>query len=138
MNISQAYKILGINDKSTLYEIRKAYKKRTFETHPDRTKGSATDFILVHAAYTFLENYLGKDGNQKENEINSMGKNPIDSQLQERINQVVYAFGLFSSQSVSKLDKTHKELNELVVNTINICADSYDLRSKAAKSINDC
>jgi len=138
VNISQAYKILDIDNKSTLYEIRKAYKKRAFETHPDRTKGSATDFILVQAAYTFLENYLSKDKNQEENELNKIFNNQFDSQLQERINQVMRAFDLFTSQSVSKMDQIYEELKELIINTVNNCGGSYDLRVKAAKSINDC
>jgi len=41
---------LGLNADATTAEIKRAYKQRALETHPDRG-GSAADFRTLHAAY---------------------------------------------------------------------------------------
>jgi curved DNA-binding protein CbpA len=47
------YDILGITKDATEEEIKKAYRKRAQETHPD-VKGSAEEFSYVNEAYTIL------------------------------------------------------------------------------------
>lgn len=51
------YKILRISNDATIQEIKKAYKKRSKETHPD-TGGTEQEFTLVKDAYDILSNPL--------------------------------------------------------------------------------
>ena len=51
------YGILGISSDATPEEIKKAYRKRAFETHPDRNPDNVNatkEFQEVQAAYTLL------------------------------------------------------------------------------------
>ncbi|WP_394237411.1 J domain-containing protein [Niallia oryzisoli] len=48
------YDILGVKSSATMEEIKKAYRKRSKETHPDRKGGSSALFILVQEAYEVL------------------------------------------------------------------------------------
>tara|TARA_B110000003_G_scaffold273_1_gene310 strand:- start:5894 stop:6781 length:888 start_codon:yes stop_codon:yes gene_type:complete len=48
------YKILGVNDKSTKDEIKKAYRKLSLQYHPDRPNGNSDKFKQVNEAYETL------------------------------------------------------------------------------------
>lgn len=52
------YQILGINDAASLEEIKKAFKKKALQLHPDRNKAidSHEQFILLNEAYQYLLN----------------------------------------------------------------------------------
>jgi len=49
-NQPSLWQTLGLNANASLLEIKRAYKKRALETHPDRG-GSAEDFRALQAAY---------------------------------------------------------------------------------------
>lgn len=56
------YKILGISHSASTIEIRRAYRRRALELHPD-VNNSATakqEFILVNEAYSVLKNSISK------------------------------------------------------------------------------
>lgn len=47
------YATLGVSERSTQEEIKRAYRQRARETHPDTTKAdTAQEFIQVKNAYT--------------------------------------------------------------------------------------
>ena len=50
------YKILGVDRKATIEEIKKAYRKKSFATHPDRSKdnNATEEFQKITEAYDIL------------------------------------------------------------------------------------
>jgi hypothetical protein len=62
MTISDYYKVLGIETGSTVDEIKKAYRKKARECHPDinPSPDSKELFIAITEAYEFLLTYREK------------------------------------------------------------------------------
>lgn len=56
---AHALDILGLTGHPNQDEIRSAFKRLAFETHPDRTEGVDDRFIEVQAAYSLLKNDEG-------------------------------------------------------------------------------
>lgn len=54
MRAYNPYQALDIARDSSLQEIKRAYRKKAFETHPDREGGSNEEFIRVSEAYRIL------------------------------------------------------------------------------------
>lgn len=54
MSDKDYYKILGISRDSSESEIKKAFRKKALECHPDKTGGDDSDFKLVNEAYDVL------------------------------------------------------------------------------------
>lgn len=52
--MKRPYQILRISPTASSEEIRLAYRRRAYETHPDRPTGSHQAFIEVQAAYRAL------------------------------------------------------------------------------------
>jgi len=57
MNIDP-YKTLGINHNASEKEIKKAYKKMCYLTHPDKMKGNEMYFMMVQAAYKTIKHSI--------------------------------------------------------------------------------
>ena len=51
----QARQILGLGVNFEVSDLKKAYRRKAVETHPDKG-GTTEDFQLVNAAYEFLLN----------------------------------------------------------------------------------
>ena len=45
------YKVMGVNENATYDEIKKAYKAKAREYHPDKNYGTIF-FIPIHSSYT--------------------------------------------------------------------------------------
>ena len=60
MTSIQAKRILGIDGKFDEVSLKKAYRRRAAETHPDKG-GNAEDFQLVKEAYDYLLNPVDSD-----------------------------------------------------------------------------
>lgn len=76
------YEILGVNENATQEEIKKAYRKKAVEHHPDKG-GSEEVFKKIASAYDVLgdENKRKDYDNQKNNPFNNggfNGFNPFD------------------------------------------------------------
>jgi hypothetical protein len=68
MTISNYYEILGVKSISSVDEIKKAYRKKAREFHPDINHSpEAKDmFIAITEAYEFLLTYRGKIASDQE------------------------------------------------------------------------
>lgn len=65
------YEILGVSRTADQSEIKAAFKRRAFETHPDRNVGKGTeDFLNVARAYEALDNGGGGGVPLDEEELN--------------------------------------------------------------------
>jgi hypothetical protein len=78
----QHYKILGISADCTLDEVKKAFRKKAKQFHPDlnKTQGAEEHFKRVNAAWEFLE------------------KNHVRKRVQEPINPNVRAWRIYVIQ----------------------------------------
>ncbi|MFH1307767.1 MAG: J domain-containing protein [archaeon] len=56
MTLDDACRILNISGDADIGSIKKAYRKKAIETHPDLTKDNGERFKLVNTAYEFLKN----------------------------------------------------------------------------------
>ncbi len=56
------YKILGIERDTHIIDIRKAYRKKALELHPDKNKSpnASKDFIEINEAYSVLKHSTSK------------------------------------------------------------------------------
>ena len=51
------YKVLGVAEDAEINDIKKAFRIKAFQTHPDKSHNSnSKDFILVYEAYQILKN----------------------------------------------------------------------------------
>lgn len=71
--MKQYYDILGIQEGASQEEIKKQYRKKCFETHPDKNEGKDEEFKKVNEAYEILS---GK--RQPPNQHQDNGFNPFD------------------------------------------------------------
>lgn len=83
------YRILGVNRDASPEELKKAYRKKAMENHPDRTGGDDTKFKQINEAYDNLKdpnkrymhdhrNTAGKGGFKFDSaQFNSGGPDPF-------------------------------------------------------------
>lgn len=83
------YSILGVSKSATEADIRKAYKKKSMQYHPDRPNGNEDQFKKINEAYSTLSDPYKKtmyDHSQVRNQGGfnfnsnhfSQGRNPFD------------------------------------------------------------
>lgn len=56
MNITEAYKILGLPPGDTIDNVKKSYRKLAKRHHPDVNPGGQKDFEQIQAAYDIINN----------------------------------------------------------------------------------
>jgi DnaJ-class molecular chaperone len=57
MNISEKYRVLGLNPGVPLDTVKKNYKKLALKYHPDRPSGDTIQFQKISDAYNSIEKY---------------------------------------------------------------------------------
>jgi len=91
MNYKDYYKILGIDEKASQDEVKKAFRTLAVKHHPDKNPGSKEaeeKFKLVNEANEVLSNVekrkkydeLGENWQQREQQTNQNGGNPFGNQ----------------------------------------------------------
>ncbi len=58
MNIKEKLKILGIEGKATLEDVKKAYKKLAIEFHPDKNNGKDDKMKMINSVYAEVVNFF--------------------------------------------------------------------------------
>jgi molecular chaperone DnaJ len=69
------YEILGLQPNASKAEIKKQYKKKALETHPDRNNGNDEEFKKVTEAYEILCGKRQQQSNQGFNPFDEFGFN---------------------------------------------------------------
>ncbi len=125
MTISEAYSVLGLQRGAPSDAIKKAYRKRAFDTHPDRG-GNPTDFLRVQAAFEVLNGFIQANGADEE---------PIDSLLTERLDDIDVAFEQLYREAESFIDGTLVEFDNATISRINSYRSHAELRNNAQKDV---
>tara|TARA_R110000824_G_scaffold102604_2_gene244103 strand:- start:54 stop:410 length:357 start_codon:yes stop_codon:yes gene_type:complete len=51
---SKSYEVLGVDEDSDDEDIKKAFRKKALQHHPDKPNGSKEEFIKIREAYEYL------------------------------------------------------------------------------------
>jgi curved DNA-binding protein CbpA len=80
--IKDLYSILGVDRSVGIVEIRKAYRKRALELHPDVNRSSAAkkDFIELTEAYEILRNIKSRSSYDKLYNVYVLNLTPKNDQ----------------------------------------------------------
>src|SRR5512138_3651171 len=108
LTINQYFLVLGIGPDSTIDEIKKAYRKKAREFHPDLNSapGAKEAFIQATEAYEFLLTYrekLAADAEEFDKAIDDWRKY---RQMRSRYRANAYAHTSFNSFKSSNFYKT--------------------------------
>lgn len=142
MNIWDYYKILGVRQGASEDEIRKAYRRKAMEFHPDRnhSDGAAGMFIRITEAYEYLTSHP-HGRNITEEEVRKNYQAWVDyRQAEARKRAEAYARSSYSAfkkspiyQSTSTIDGTMVFLGlALAVTVISMTIFGYSYRMKIA------
>ncbi len=113
------YKILGLTSTCTFSDIRKAYRTKALELHPDvnNSKTAKADFININEAYTVLKNPVRRA--QYDNlQFRPLNKTrPSDRRNQRRSSRVYRSAERGKQngkeQGVNSKDKVEKKSNSI-------------------------
>ena len=105
------YDILGISENSTQEQIKKAWRKKQFDTHPDQNNGDNSktlEYTKINEAYEILGNENKKKLYDKEIKYNNVGfsDNTINDDLTNIFSEMIY-----SSMKAPK--KKNNSMNDL-------------------------
>lgn len=100
--------ILGVGPKATDAEIKKAYRKKAFEFHPDRNKseGAQEKFVEATIAYEYL--LYGKLNTSTTNTSSSQGSTTTKSKQQKRPPKDPEEFAAWKKQAQQKAEAQAK------------------------------
>ncbi len=108
------YDILGVNKNSSKKDIKKAYRKKAQETHPDKPEGSEEKFLPVKLAYEVLmdderkENYDKTGKTEKEPSLKSKAEQMIMGAFQAIINQGEAPFNIIKQVTKAVKGNLHE------------------------------
>jgi molecular chaperone DnaJ len=115
MSSENFYTILGVSEKATQDEIKKAYRKKAIESHPDKG-GSEEEFKKISEAYDNLgdENKRKDYDNKRNNPFANFGGNPFEDffsnqfsgQRKRTVPDKIIEINIGAVESYNGVDKT--------------------------------
>jgi len=83
MSQNNLYQVLGVSESASQDEIKKAYRKKAIESHPDKG-GNEEEFKKITGAYDVLgdENKRRQYDSQRNNPFGQGGFNPFEEFFQ--------------------------------------------------------
>ena len=121
MTREAARQILGLEPSFSAAELKSAFRRRAFETHPDRG-GTAAQFLEVQAAFEFLAQYTGQHFHEAfEN----------NSELEQHIADIERAFESVERETLEYIDQAYQRMGDQIIAALN----SYDSHSTLERRI---
>jgi curved DNA-binding protein CbpA len=108
MKDDKYYAILGIGKHASADDVKKAYRKRAKDLHPDANKaeGAHENFILLNEAYEYLVNKLtGKVFNEQKGAFTSARTSAFRSHEEWARNQREYARRRAAAHAAMEVEK---------------------------------
>ena len=94
------YNILGISSEADISEIKKAFREKVYEVHPDTSAtghGDSEKFVELNTAYqTLLDPALRKHYNLSRQNLNRWHEIPLQAPITDRMGRAVFVFQLFA------------------------------------------
>lgn len=111
-DLSKYYKLLGISNSSSIEEIKKAYRTKAKELHPDITGNNNEAFLSVKEAYEYLIMHTS-NSNETSSNVNSSNSNKENSYSNNQwYSQESYKnYSYYEEMGFGKTP-THKDLYE--------------------------
>ncbi len=98
--LKDPYRELGVDRKATPEELKKAYRRRAKETHPDVSdRGDSDAFLLVGKAYLLLSDPVRRERFDRYGEVDDGGE--VDNRTALAMNMAVMAF----NHALENIDK---------------------------------
>jgi DnaJ-class molecular chaperone len=123
MKRSDALAILGLNGRESVDVLKSAYRKRAFETHPDRG-GSVAEFLKVQAAYEVLLS-----------DVRGGYTEGLDDVLAERLNDVHNAFALLDDEAGQYCQRVFEGFHKALFEVIDAYESYSQLKQDAERDI---
>ena len=101
--LDEYYKILGISNPSTPELIRRAYRKRSKETHPDMG-GNATEFRKVNKAYKVLINSSNDSSSDHKMSLNEIVASPDSADIEYVLDSMKQKYQKTYANSIDNTD----------------------------------
>ena len=135
MRLETAFEILQLKPGASAAEIRAAYKKRAFATHPDHS-GDPGAFLRVQAAYELLKNSPHEEGVFVDDAAADDVEEPGFEALNQRIRDVRRAFVQLLEQVDADTDTRIHDFIQKVWAQINSYDSVSTLKQNAQQDMN--
>ena len=94
------YNLLGISPEADTSEIKKAFREKAYEVHPDtRAKGhgDSEKFVELNTAYqTLCDPVLREHYNLSRHNLSRWHETPLQAPITDRVGRAVFVFQLFA------------------------------------------
>ena len=94
------YNLLGISSEADTSEIKKAFREKAYEVHPDTSAkghGDSEKFVELNTAYqTLCDPVLRKHYNLSRQNLSRWHEIPLQTPITDRMGRAVFVFQLFA------------------------------------------
>jgi len=94
------YNLLGISPETDTSEIKKAFREKAYEVHPDTSAkghGDSEKFVELNTAYqTLCDPVLREQYNLSRHNLNRWHETPLQAPITDRMGRAVFVFQLFA------------------------------------------